>query len=242
MDKQRMIDACLALFERNRLPCSREQAEQLFLLTERMLSVNQTMNLTAITDPDGILLRHYVDSATLSEHVPVGAKLLDVGCGAGFPTIPLGIFRPDLTITALDGTAKRIRYVEETCALLGLSQVRAVAGRAEELGQEPVYRERFDVVTARAVASMSVLGELCLGFARVGGQMIAMKSQHAKEELKAAARCLSLCGGGAPRLTERELISAEGLTEQRALIIVPKISPTPKNYPRHFSKISKKPL
>lgn len=242
MDKQRMIDACLALFERNRLPCSREQAEQLFLLTERMLSVNQTMNLTAITDPDGILLRHYVDSATLSEHVPVGAKLLDVGCGAGFPTIPLGIFRPDLTITALDGTAKRIRYVEETCALLGLSQVRAVAGRAEELGQEPVYRERFDVVTARAVASLSVLGELCLGFARVGGQMIAMKSQHAKEELKAAARCLSLCGGGAPRLTERELISAEGLTEQRALIIVPKISPTPKNYPRHFSKISKKPL
>lgn len=242
MDKQRMIDACLALFERNRLPCSREQAEQLFLLTERMLSVNQTMNLTAITDPDGILLRHYVDSATLSEHVPVGAKLLDVGCGAGFPTIPLGIFRPDLTITALDGTAKRIRYVEETCALLGLSQIRAVAGRAEELGQEPVYRERFDVVTARAVASMSVLGELCLGFAQVGGQMIAMKSQHAKEELKAAARCLSLCGGGAPRLTERELISAEGLTEQRALIIVPKISPTPKNYPRHFSKISKKPL
>lgn len=242
MDKQRMIDACLALFERNRLPCSREQAEQLFLLTERMLSVNQTMNLTAITDPDGILLRHYVDSATLSEHVPVGAKLLDVGCGAGFPTIPLGIFRPDLTITALDGTAKRIRYVEETCALLGLSQIRAVAGRAEELGQDPVYRERFDVVTARAVASMSVLGELCLGFARVGGQMIAMKSQHAKEELKAAARCLSLCGGGAPRLTERELISAEGLTEQRALIIVPKISPTPKNYPRHFSKISKKPL
>lgn len=242
MDKQRMIDACLALFERNRLPCSREQAEQLFLLTERMLSVNQTMNLTAITDPDGILLRHYVDSATLSEHVPVGAKLLDVGCGAGFPTIPLGIFRPDLTITALDGTAKRIRYVEETCALLGLSQVRAVAGRAEELGQDPVYRERFDVVTARAVASMSVLGELCLGFARVGGQMIAMKSQHAKEELKAAARCLSLCGGGAPQLTERELISAEGLTEQRALIIVPKISPTPKNYPRHFSKISKKPL
>lgn len=242
MDKQRMIDACLALFERNRLPCSREQAEQLFLLTERMLSVNQTMNLTAITDPDGILLRHYVDSATLSEHVPVGAKLLDVGCGAGFPTIPLGIFRPDLTITALDGTAKRIRYVEETCALLGLSQIRAVAGRAEELGQDPVYRERFDVVTARAVASMSVLGELCLGFARVGGQMIAMKSQHAKEELKAAARCLSLCGGGAPQLTERELISAEGLTEQRALIIVPKISPTPKNYPRHFSKISKKPL
>ena len=242
MDKQRMIDACLALFERNRLPCSREQAEQLFLLTERMLSVNQTMNLTAITDPDGILLRHYVDSATLSEHGPVGAKLLDVGCGAGFPTIPLGIFRPDLTITALDGTAKRIRYVEETCALLGLSQIRAVAGRAEELGQDPVYRERFDVVTARAVASMSVLGELCLGFARVGGQMIAMKSQHAKEELKAAARCLSLCGGGAPQLTERELISAEGLTEQRALIIVPKISPTPKNYPRHFSKISKKPL
>ena len=242
MDKQRMIDACLALFERNRLPCSREQAEQLFLLTERMLSVNQTMNLTAITDPDGILLRHYVDSATLSERVPVGAKLLDVGCGAGFPTIPLGIFRPDLTITALDGTAKRIRYVEETCALLGLSQIRAVAGRAEELGQDPVYREHFDVVTARAVASMSVLGELCLGFARVGGQMIAMKSQHAKEELKAAARCLSLCGGGAPQLTERELISAEGLTEQRALIIVPKISPTPKNYPRHVSKISKKPL
>ena len=108
MTQKEFISNCVSLFELNSLPCSEEQANTLFLLTERMLEVNKSMNLTAIKEEKAIILRHYVDCALIIEHIPQGAKIIDVGCGAGFPTLPLAIFRPDLSITALDGTAKRI--------------------------------------------------------------------------------------------------------------------------------------
>ena len=242
MDRSLFIEKCQHLFSINELSCTEEQAQALFLLTERMLEVNKTMNLTAITDPDAIILRHYVDSITISQHIPTNAQVLDVGCGAGFPTLPLAIFRPDLKITALDGTAKRIRYVEEICQYLDLANVSPIAGRAEELAHMPQYREQFDVVTARAVANMSVLGELCLGFVRRGGIMIAMKAQQASQELTDALRCIEACGGDTPVRTERFLHSKDGSEECRNLIFISKKGSTPKNFPRHFSKISKKPL
>lgn len=242
MDRSLFIENCLELFQLNTLPCTEQQAEQLFLLTERMLEVNKTMNLTAITDPQAIILRHYVDSITISEYIPEGARVLDVGCGAGFPTLPLAIFRPDLTITALDGTAKRVRYVEETAQLLGLSNVCPIAGRAEELAHAPDFRERFDVVTARAVASLPVLCELCLGFVRVGGTMIAMKAQQATRELEDAYTCIKTCGGAEPSRTERFLVAPDVDDECRNLIFISKTAHTSKIFPRHFSKISKKPL
>lgn len=242
MNQVEFISLCRALFERNALPCSEEQAERLYRLTERMLAVNKSMNLTAITDEKAVILRHYVDSLTISSHIPIGAAVIDVGCGAGFPTLPLAIFRPDLSITALDGTAKRIAYVEETANQLGLSNVTAIAGRAEEYACKPEYREKFDVVTARAVAALQVLSELCLPFCRVEGTMIAMKSQQAEEELRSAERCITLCGGKNPSLLSCNLTADEEKIEERTLILIPKVVSTPKNYPRHFSKISKKPL
>ncbi len=242
MTRSEFTAACLAAFEQNRLPCTETQAECLFLLTERMLEVNKSMNLTAITDPKQVILKHYVDSVMLSRYLPESGTLVDVGCGAGFPTLPLAIFRPDLTITALDGTAKRIRYVEETAALLGLSNVTAIAGRAEEYGNNGKYRGRYDVVTARAVANLQVLCELCLPFAKVGGKMISMKSQTAEEEAKAAANCIRLCGGRLTEMASCDLLDENQNAEGRVTVIIEKIAPTPKNYPRHFSKISKKPL
>lgn len=242
MERSEFISECLKLFKINKLKCSEDQAEKLFLLTERMLEVNKTMNLTAIKEEKAIILRHYVDSVTISEYLPENVSVIDVGCGAGFPTLPLAMFRPDLRITALDGTAKRINYVSATAEYLGLSNVKAVAGRAEEYAFKEDYRESFDIATARAVAALPVLCELCLPFVRIGGKMIAMKSQQAQDELAAAKRCIELCGGNDPSSLSCDLTPDGVEIEQRNLIFIEKSQKTPKIYPRHFSKISKKPL
>ncbi|MBQ2998882.1 MAG: 16S rRNA (guanine(527)-N(7))-methyltransferase RsmG [Clostridia bacterium] len=242
MERSEFVLECQKAFDMNEMYCSEEQAFWLHALMVRMLEVNKTMNLTAITDEKMIILRHFVDSVTVSRYLPENSRLIDVGCGAGFPTLPLAIFRPDLRITALDGTAKRIRYVEETARLLSLANVTAIAGRAEEYAQDPNYRERFDAVTARAVAALPMLSELCLGFARVGGKMIAMKAQQASDEISLAKNAISLCGGELKEVVSCSLKQSDGEEEQRNLIIVQKITNTPKKYPRHFSQISKKTL
>ena len=242
MTKEEFVLECRKIFELNHLSCSEDQAKTLFLLTERMLEVNKSLNLTAIKEEKAVILKHYVDSVAISEFIPNGSRIIDVGCGAGFPTLPLAIFRPDLSILALDGTAKRINYVSETAKLLGLSGVEAVAARAEELANTAEYRERFDVATARAVASLPVLCELCLPFARVGGTMIAMKSQQADDELEAAKNCITLCGGEYKKSVSCDLVAENGEIDSRKLLFIEKIKKTPQLYPRHYSKISKKPL
>lgn len=240
--KEEFIEKCVAAFALNRLECTPEQGCALYELTDRMLTVNEHLNLTAIKDEDAIIFRHYVDSVTLAAYIPKDARMLDVGCGAGFPTLPLAIFRPDLKITALDGTAKRITYVAETARMLGLSGVRAVAARAEELAHDPKERESYDVVTARAVAALPVLSELCLPFAKVGGQMIAMKAALADEELAASENAIRLCGGSISETGSFELLSDTEEPAARRLIIIDKVKKTAPLYPRHYSKISKKPL
>lgn len=242
MTKDEFILECRGIFELNALPCSEKQARELFLLTERMLEVNKGLNLTAIKEEKAIISKHYVDSITIADHIPQNSRIIDVGCGAGFPTLPLAIFRPDLTIVALDGTAKRINYVAETAKMLGLSGVTAVSARAEELANTSEYRERFDIVTARAVAPLPILCELCLPFCRVGGTMIAMKSQQANEELDAAKNCIELCGGELQNVVPCDLKSENGDIDARKLIIIKKVKKTLQLYPRHYSKISKKPL
>ena len=242
MTKEEFILECRGIFELNSLPCTEKQAEMLFLLTERMLEVNKSLNLTAIKEENAIILKHYVDSATISKYIPENSNLIDVGCGAGFPTLPLAIFRPDLSILALDGTAKRINYVSETAKMLGLSGVTAIAARAEELANDPAYRESFDFATARAVAGMPALCELCLPFVKVGGCMIAMKAQQADEELLAAMNCIDLCGGVLKDAVSCDLRSKNFECDARKLIFIEKKKKTPRLYPRHYSKISKKPL
>ena len=154
---------------------SMERCDAFYRLTVRMLEENEKYNLTAIVDPDKIILNHYADCATLAARLKKGASVIDVGCGAGFPTLPLAIVRPDLKILAVDSTAKRINYVDETAKLLGLENVCAVTMRAEDGGKNPEYREKFDYATARAVAEMRVLSELALPFVKVGGEFVAMK-------------------------------------------------------------------
>ena len=221
-----------------------EEIKKLYSLTEIMLEVNKSMNLTAITEERSIILKHYADSLTVSAMIPKNAKVIDVGCGAGFPTLPLAIVRPDISITALDGTAKRIEYVRSTAEKLGLTNVEAISARAEELGNpnKPEYRESFDYATARAVASLPVLSELCLPFVKKSGLFIAMKAQKAEEEITAAENAINKCGGRLQKVVSVSLKSDDDFDESRNVVIILKERSTPKEYPRHFSKISKKPL
>ncbi len=234
---------CAEIFVQNSLDApTDEQAEKLFALTERMLKVNESLNLTRITGPSAIILKHYADSLTISNLIPQGSRVIDVGCGAGFPSLPLAIFRPDIEILALDGTAKRIEYVKATAALLKLNNLTAIAARAEELAKTQEHRERYDVATARAVAALPILTELCLPYVKMGGKFIAMKAAQGENELDAALNSIKLCGGVLEGVTELELLSESKETDKRLLITIKKSAATPIKYPRHYSQISKKPL
>ncbi|MBQ9979376.1 MAG: 16S rRNA (guanine(527)-N(7))-methyltransferase RsmG [Clostridia bacterium] len=238
-----------AAHENLSISLTEEQLERLFTLAERLVEVNKVMNLTAITDEDGIILRHFVDSMLISEFIEPNSTLIDVGCGAGFPTLPLAIIRPDIKITALDSTEKRIRYVDETAKLLGLNNVKAVAARAEDFAKLPDKREKFDFATARAVASMPILAELTIPFVKIGGSLIAMKAKGATEEFEASRSAIRQLAGAnslqGARLIEKSLkgsINDKHINENRTVIIIPKLSSTPKTFPRKFAQIKKSPL
>ncbi len=218
-------------------------AEAFWRLSEHMLAVNEHMNLTAITDLDGILVKHYADSLTAAAFLPEGARIIDIGCGAGFPSLPLAIARPDLNITSVDSTAKRIRYLNETAEILGLTNITGIAARAEELSHDPAYREVFDISCARAVARLNVLSELCLPFVRTGGRFIAMKADAA-DEIAESDNAIRKLGGDPPEVHTLTLISDNASIEpsRRTIVCVKKISKTPANYPRNHSQIKKKPL
>lgn len=184
-----------------------EHAEKFHLLTEEMLRVNRYMNITAITEIPDILVKHYADCAMIVPYIPKNAVLCDVGCGGGFPTLPIAILRPDVNIVAVDSTQKKLDYVKNTAALLGLNNVTVQASRAESLGCSPTFRETFDFVTARAVARMNVLCEWCLPLVKPGGLFLAMKGKNGASEHAEAARAISILGGETLFCREKLLVS-----------------------------------
>lgn len=250
MDRNSFIEKLDASFLANMgITLDEKQKEQMFLLAERLVETNKVMNLTAITDEDGIILRHLVDSVLISEYIEPNSSIIDVGCGAGFPSLPLAIVRPDLKITALDSTEKRIRYVEQTANALGLKNVTPVAARAEDYAKLPGERESYDYATARAVASLPMLCELTIPFIKIGGVLVAMKSKGASEELEASRSAIrQLAGAGSlanTKLVEKSLVgntNGESIEENRSVIIMRKMSATPKTFPRKFAQIKKCPL
>lgn len=219
---------------------SEEQAALFYRFAEHLCEENTRYNLTAITEPHAVILRHFADSAYLFNFLPAGGSLLDVGCGAGFPTLPLAIMRPDLHITAMDATKKRVDFVSATAELLGLTNVTAICGRAEELAKTEL-REHFDCVTARAVAELRVLAEISIPFVRVGGRFLCMKATSASEELAAAQAGIGTLGA---RLTAREdFVLTDGQEElSRTALVFQKNKPTPQGFPRVWARIQKKPL
>lgn len=223
------------------LAAKREEiTDRFFALTEFLLSENARYNLTAITEPHDMILRHYADSAASARYLPTGATLLDVGCGAGFPSLPLAILRPDLTVTALDATAKRVEFVRAAGERLSLSNLRTVCARAEDYARGE-GREAFSAVTARAVANLRTLSELCLPCVEVGGLFLAMKAKSAAEELSEARHAISVLGGKCER--EETLTLTNGAEElSRTALLIRKLRKTPPEYPRAYARILKKPL
>ena len=211
-----------------------DKAESFKILLTELLRVNESMNLTAITDERGVIVRHFIDSLTVADLIPEGASVIDVGCGGGFPTLPLAIARPDLTVTALDSTAKKLTFVASVAEKLSLN-VTTLPKRAEEI---PECREQFDVCVSRAVARMNLLTELCLPQVKVGGKFIAMKAQSGEEELREALGGIEKLGG---KVADTAAFTLKDAGE-RYLITVEKIAPTPTAYPRPWGKIKKKPL
>ena len=217
-----------------------EYADKFEILYNELVDYNEKVNLTAVTDPKGAVAKHFADSLLIEEYIPQGAALCDVGCGGGFPTLPLAIVRPDLKITALDSTEKKLRFVALMAEKLGLNVV-TLPARAEEAGHDPEYREGFDCVCARAVARLNILSELCLPLTRVGGKFISCKAAIGREELAEAADGIEKLGATPEIIKETELITAEE-KQARAVFVFSKDNETPAAYPRHYSKISKKPL
>lgn len=205
-----------------------------------LLEKNQVMNLTAITEPERVAQLHMLDSAALLKGADFQDKtLIDVGTGAGFPGIPLKILVPSLQVTLLDSLNKRVDWLNEVSAQLGLTGVRAIQGRAEEKALEKSMRDSFDLVTARAVADLRLLSELCLPFVKVGGRFLSMKSVDSDQELDQAAHAIKLLGG---RVRDVKDYAIPGADVTHRLVIVEKVAPTLKGYPRRWAKIQKAPL
>ena len=205
-----------------------------------LLEKNRVMNLTAITQPQDVATLHMLDCAALLDCARFeGKTLIDVGTGAGFPGLPLKILTPSLEVTLLDSLNKRVDWLNETIDTLGLKGVRAVHGRAEEAGRDPALREGFDFAAARAVADLRLLCELCLPFVKVGGSFLAMKSAGSDPELGSAAHAIKLLGG---RIAGVEDYRIPGTEVVHRLIVIEKVAPTLKGYPRRWARMQKEPL
>lgn len=220
---------------------SEEVENKLIGLAELLIEQSGKQNLTAITDPGDVAVKHFADCIKAAPSIPEGANLVDVGCGAGFPTLPLAIVRPDVRITALDSTAKKIDFVNFCTAEIGLTNVTGTSTRAEDFAKE--NRERFDVSISRAVARLNVLSELCAPLTKVGGLFIAMKSKSAMDELDEARSALATLFLSSESADGFDLVGLGGIcVGERTILTFKKTKKTPDIYPRNYSRMVKKPL
>lgn len=225
-------------FSAMKLSVSDAQIAQLEDFTARMLETNKVMNLTRITDPKEIAEKHLLDCASLLQAADFSKKsVVDVGCGAGFPGMPLHILCPSCELTLLDSLGKRIRFLQGCIDAMNLSDLEAVHARAEEFAAK--HREQYDFAVSRAVAQLNVLAELSLPLVKQGGAFIAMKSKETDEELERAKKAIRLLGGEIEKIIDYTIPHTE-ITHR--LVVIRKKNHTPRQYPRPFRKISASPL
>ena len=233
IDKQRLEAKCSTW----NITLTGTQLDQLDAFAQILVDYNQKVNLTAITDPEGIEDKHFLDSLLFASQPEVAGRMVDVGAGAGFPGIVTKIYKPELELTLMEPTGKRVDFLKYLCGELGLTGVEFAKERAEEAARK-IWREQFDIASARAVAALPVLCEYCLPLVRVGGVFIAMKGPDADAELGGSAAALKKLGGAYG--DTRAFTLPDG--SERRLVVCKKISQTPTAYPRNGGKIAKKPL
>lgn len=224
-----------------KIPIDGDKMQQFDMYYRLLVEWNEKINLTAITDKEDVYLKHFYDSITLAKYYVFskGINLCDVGSGAGFPSIPLKIIYPDIKVTIVDSLLKRIRFLEVLAEELSLDDITLHHGRAEDVGQNKAYRASFDLVTARAVARMSVLSELCLPLVKKGGRFLAMKGSGGQEELDDSKNAIIKLGGAFKEDIAFELPQNAG---ERHIYVIEKIKDTPKKYPRKAGTPNKNPI
>lgn len=217
----------------------KEQYGQFYAYMELLIEWNEKMNLTAITDPKEIILKHFVDSLTIAKYVEEGKSIIDMGTGAGFPGIPIKIYRKDVKVVLADSLNKRIKFLDEVIDKLKLENVETIHCRAEELGKNKQYREKFDYATSRAVANLSTLSEYLMPFVKLNGKCIFMKTIEVEEELEKAKKAIKTLGGKVEKVDKFEIPESD---LGRSIIIVKKEKITPSKFPRKPGTPAKEPL
>lgn len=216
-----------------------EQSEKFYNYMTLLLEWNEKMNLTAITEQDDVILKHFIDSMTILEYLSEAKDIIDVGTGAGFPGIPIAIMNKDKNVTLMDSLNKRINFLNEVCRDISLKNVKTVHSRAEDLGRNEEFREKYDVAASRAVANLSTLAEYMLPFVKVGGVCICMKGQDTEEEVKNSEFAIEILGGEIENIFE---LCLPGTDMGRTIVLIRKIKTTSKKYPRKAGIPSKEPL
>ena len=238
MNPETFIAQCAA----HGLVLNDQQIAQFERYYQLLVEWNEKMNLTAITQCEEVYLKHFYDCLMVLWNMPLeeyALQLCDVGAGAGFPSIPLKIAHPELQVTIVDSLQKRLTFIEHLAEELGLEGVSCVHGRAEDVGQNPAYRGQFDIVTARAVASLNVLAEYCLPLVKIGGQFLALKAQKSDQELEEARAAIRILGAKLIKVTEDQLPVEAA---DRRYILIQKTKETPNKYPRKAGKPAKNPI
>lgn len=214
------------------------QIEKFLRYKDLLVEKNKCINLTAITEDKEIILKHFVDSLTINKFLDKNVKMIDVGTGAGFPGIPIKILREDVDVTLLDSLNKRVNFLNEVIDDLKLQKIEAIHGRAEDIAHKLEYREKFDVVTARAVANLATLSELCLPFVKQNGKFICMKGSSV-EEIDEAKKALEVLGGNIVSVDKFLLPDSD---IERNIVVIEKVKSTPNKFPRKAGTPAKEPI
>lgn len=224
----------------SQIELSEEQINKFDIYYNMLVEWNQKMNLTALTQPYDVALKHFCDSILLLKYadIPKGSSLIDVGTGAGFPSLPIKIVRPDINLCLLDSLNKRLVFLKEVVNELKLDNVTIVHSRAEDGARKPQMREKFDFATSRAVAQLNLLSEYCLPYIKTGGAFLAMKGKYSEEEIADAKNAIKILGGKISKVSTYNLTDSS----ERTIINISKISKTDKQYPRTTAKIKSRPL